>query len=330
MDLFRNFSEFKCLSTEDQDLRLQWEKWKRSFLYVVKVSKEKDPDQLKSLLLAAGGPELQEVFANIPGADVEASETIDPYKVALEKLDEFFAPKRHEAFERYVFKTMEPKADEPIEKFMVRVQQQAEKCNFGETKTESRDIEIMDQVILKASPELREKLLEKETLTLEILKKTIITYQAVKKQAKGMTSKGNKEGENATIADTVNKVRVQAKQYHPNCTRCGKSGHDNKDPSCPAIGKECRKCGRKDHFFNQCRTARSRITLKRKAEDQRGDFKRARVRAIDEEKGQTEEEVEESSSFIFNIGDAEEHIWCKVGGVLIEMIIHGKKSLPGW
>lgn len=46
-----------------------------------------------------------EVFASLPGADLEEdkAKNIDPFKVAIEKLDEYFSPKQHEAFERNSF-----------------------------------------------------------------------------------------------------------------------------------------------------------------------------------------------------------------------------------
>ena len=37
------------------------------------------------------------------------------------------------------------------------------------------------------------------------------------------------------------------------CYRCGKLGHFGRDPSCPARGKTCRKCGGKNHFAVVCK-----------------------------------------------------------------------------
>ncbi|XP_062557899.1 uncharacterized protein K02A2.6-like [Armigeres subalbatus] len=75
------------------------------------------------------GPDLQEVFASIPGADVteDKEKNIDPYSVAIQKLDTYFSPKQHETFERNVFWTLKPSHDETLEKFMLRCQDQA-KC----------------------------------------------------------------------------------------------------------------------------------------------------------------------------------------------------------
>ena len=46
---------------------------------------------------------------------------IDPYAVAIEKLDEYFAPQRHEAHERFLFWDMKPEPEESIDKFLFRV-----------------------------------------------------------------------------------------------------------------------------------------------------------------------------------------------------------------
>ena len=40
------------------------------------------------------------------------------------------------------------------------------------------------------------------------------------------------------------------------CYRCGAKDHYSRDPHCPAIGKECSKCHKRDHFAKVCKTKR--------------------------------------------------------------------------
>ena len=39
------------------------------------------------------------------------------------------------------------------------------------------------------------------------------------------------------------------------CFCCGLSGHKAKDPSCPANGKSCNKCGKPGHFGRVCKSS---------------------------------------------------------------------------
>ena len=40
------------------------------------------------------------------------------------------------------------------------------------------------------------------------------------------------------------------------CYRCGAKDHYCRDPQCPAMGRECSKCHKKDHFAKVCKTKR--------------------------------------------------------------------------
>ena len=52
------------------------------------------------------------------------------------------------------------------------------------------------------------------------------------------------------------------------CNRCGRTGHSERDRSCPALGKACNKCGPLGHFAACCR---SKVEKKRPGEKQCSD-----------------------------------------------------------
>lgn len=161
---------FKFKALPRNEVRSEWIKYKRHFMYVVSSTGERDRTRIKNIFLAKAEPDLQEVFSTIPGADVEGSRTVDPFEVAIEKLDNYFAPKQHETFERNVFWTLRPSAGESLEKFTIRCTDQASKCNFGSTVGESRAISVIDKVILFAPSDLKEKLLQVEDLNIDEMK----------------------------------------------------------------------------------------------------------------------------------------------------------------
>ncbi|XP_055590210.1 uncharacterized protein K02A2.6-like [Uranotaenia lowii] len=300
-------------------VRYEWIKYKRNFDFIVAASGETDKTRIKNIFLARAGPDLQEVFASIPGADVaeNGNEGIDPYAVAIQHLDAYFSPKQHETFERNVFWTLKPNPEETIGKFMLRCQDQASKCNFGSTAQESRAISVIDKVILFAPNDLKEQLLQKDALDIDQVAKIVSSYESVKHQAQlmNMSSSGASESFriNSDERSSINQIRFPS---FNECRRCGNDKHRANDLKCPARKKECGKCKRMGHYAVKCRTP----TTKRKfAEENRpgpsNRFKRYRINEIESDRER------ESRSFIFNINDGGELLWLKLGGVTLQLLI---------
>lgn len=104
---------FDCVG-ETSSLATRWEKWKRGLNIYLQTTGITEAAKKRATLLHTGGLALQDVYFNIPGAHIEASESVDVYNVAIEKLNEYFAPKQSNLFERHVFRLMN---QEPGEKF---------------------------------------------------------------------------------------------------------------------------------------------------------------------------------------------------------------------
>lgn len=309
---------FKFKALPRNIVRNEWIKYKRNFEYIIAASGETDKTRIKNLFLARAGPDLQEVFASIPGADVaeDKEEGVDPYAVAMQKLDAYFSPKQHETFERNVFWTLKPNPEETLEKFMLRCQDLANKCNFGSTAMESKAISVIDKIILFAPSDLKEQLLHRDSLEIDEVAKIVGSYESVKHQARLMNfgPSGLVEPvDMATAANNINKIRnISIKE----CMRCGKRDHFANDQNCPARGKECIKCRRIGHFAARCRTpaTKRRYTEEPKPGSSKG-FKRQRIHEIG-----TDDERKDRS-FIFNINDGGEFLWLKLGGVTLQLLI---------
>lgn len=299
-----------------------------------------DGSMKKIQLLAMGGLELQSVFDGIPGADEDSEQSENPYETAKAKLDNHFSPKHHECFERYLFWSMLPEEEEPIEKFLERIQQRAEKCVFGKSDLDSRQIAVVDKIIQQASTDLREKLLERENLTLDECVKVINAHQAVKYQASKMNGK--------SCSTTVDVQRMYVgsnrgnfrrpesfKPVGPRCTKCGYSQHRIGE-NCPAMNQICMRCQRKGHFKSVCRTSTSGAVetpgpsrVKRPFPSSSATrpvsvFKKPRnVMHIESEVNTSKgNDSDEEELPVYNIIETnDELIQCNVGGVNIEMLI---------
>lgn len=320
---FANLPAFSCSGVAMLERRVIWERWKRAFLISCDASTAvvKDSATKRSLLLAHGGMELQDIYYNIPGTDVESPDDTDPLKLALKRLDEYFAPQRHDTHERFLFHKMTPEPQEPLEKFLMRTQVQARKCNFGKDATESQNIAVIDKVLQLAPKELREKLLQEAELTLENLIKKVNAFQAARNASEQMMPSHVSGGEK------VNKVTIS----RDNCSSCGffhpASG------KCPAAGKTCNRCGKRNHFKSVCKSTgqgsssgnwqirtNSPQVNKRPAPLSYNEPrfpKRGRIHALQDE---TEEEAE-YIDMILSPEDTDEYVWAEVAGVKIRMQI---------
>ena len=112
----------------------------------------------KALLLHCAGMEVQEVFETLTDPDAPAGEDDDAYKAAPRTLDAYFTPQVNVPYERHIFRPMKQEEHDTVDQFVVRLSNQAARCEFGATKNE----QIRDQIIDKCkSTELRRKLLVK-------------------------------------------------------------------------------------------------------------------------------------------------------------------------
>lgn len=201
-----NISPFKFNHLPETQTRIEWMRWKRNFEVIVAASDEKNSTKIKNILLAKGGLELQDLFYSIEGADVveDIEKGVDPYHLA--KLDGHFTPKQHDSFDRNEFCKLSPSITnegkrETLGKFLMRCADQARRCNFGKTETESRELRIIDKVIYHAPAELREKLLQKEKLNLAQLTRIVNSFESIKLQSKAIEN--TRFGDSSTLTGLI-------------------------------------------------------------------------------------------------------------------------------
>lgn len=295
-------------------ISVRWERWKRSLNIYLEAAGIDTEAKKRASLLHFGGAELQEVFYNIPGANATEGEL---FNIAVEKLDNYFAPKQSKVYERHLFRLLKQEQDEKFEKFLVRLRLQAKKCQFSGNEDEH----IIDQITEKGkTEELRKKILKTgDKITLDEITSVANTLEAIDRQ---LGNFGTKPAE----SQSINRVGTETwKEKQPKkrleCSRCGSFKHLARDDNCPAKRKTCLKCGILGHFRNQCRTKQ---TQKRKLEEgespnSHGIKKRSR----------TTNNIEETANictdgrkvdYIFNI-ENDAKVTCNIGGTNVDMLI---------
>lgn len=285
----------------------QWQAWKERFQNFRLASKlYKDDDQVQiAALLYSMGPEADKILKSF-SLTAEERENFD---TVLQKFSEYFVPERNIIHTRAQFHKRNQKQLESIEEYVRSLYDMAEHANFP-----NRDECIRDRLVLGVlDKELSEKLQLKSDLTLkdaitiarqnELVKKELeeqrklgqATYNAVDRiHWRRGTSKGK-------FSPPV--YQQKAKQSHSkttgNCSKCGTSHPPGK---CPAWGKDCLNCGKKNHYARMCRSKPHRTT-KQKA-----------VHQVDVDLDHVQSELETQNFFVDTVKESVNTVnsapWC--------------------
>lgn len=264
------------------------------------------------------------------------------YEKAITKLNQFFEPKQNISFERHIFRQLKQKENERIDMFMMRLREQAERCDFGQQLDEN----IRDQITSGClSDILRRKILERGNEQLENIIKIARILEIVTKQQKsfGKSDVNQPDTHNRTNESDVCKIEAKSRfpmrqkaiatGFNGECGRCGLKGHKAVDEKCPAKGKTCNSCGRKDHFSRKCflrgnpaqkNNFNKRKTETRNDEDPQNKIKRESVRLVATEAKDSTESIIDDYDDVFAIdsGIADDNkIWCKIGDIECEVIV---------
>jgi hypothetical protein len=288
---------------------LLWREWKRNFQLYIESKDITDDHRKLSRLLFRAGVEVQKIYdqERVKSLEEESSdgEIISEYLEALRLLDRVFLKQNNEPFQRSIFRRMEQRTDETLAAFLVRLREQAQFCNFGDT--EAVEKALKDQIISAGkSDKLRREMLKKERSLREVLQLA---------QSLENVEQFEKANKRKLEPISVNEVEDKPKKYFPErqgperklkglCWACNRPGHVKGDTSCPAKGKRCMKCNRIGHFSVACKAARkSQRSVQR-------------VRAVE---GEDEQELQ--SEYVFQVGNGKKTMKCQVGGVEIEVLV---------
>ncbi|CAH2089953.1 unnamed protein product [Euphydryas editha] len=306
--------KFEC-GGEAGSVGARWERWKRSLNIYLEAADVTTSSKKRASLLHWGGQELQEILFNIPGGYVTADENVDVFNVAITKLDEYFAPKQNKRYERHLFRQIKQEENEKFEKYLVRLRQQALKCQFTDVEDN-----LIDQIIEKcSSDELRKKILRAgETITLTDVITEANTLEVVERQL----SDFNRENKD----QTVNKIdtQVEKKTFINNrkkeCFRCGSWNHLASDVKCPAKGKTCNKCKKMGHFQSQCRGIGQKRSYEDNKLEKNIDAKKTKKSYQKKEDIRQTNAIEDKIDYVFNVLN-NDTLTCLVGGTQVQMLI---------
>ena len=242
-----NFPSFD--TDEILTLAPRWNTYKKRFELLCSAIGVTDNKQKLSMLLTLIGDGSYEIYENItPTPELSYTEVITLF-------DEHFKPQLNESYETYLFNQMRQKEEETIHQYYVRLREQAKKCNFHDM-----DKNIKQQIELSTTDgKLRKFSFRNPTKTLHQL-------LAEGKVMEDIAIQTLRLEKSVISSQDVNAVKKSTKRFGKNnfsprgmsksntnkCFRC--DGAYPHQQTCPAIGKECKKCKKTGHFARCCKT----------------------------------------------------------------------------
>lgn len=342
-----------------------WKNWVRSFEIYAQAMLINQPNQKLQWLLHCAGPKVQKVYYSLPEqTEKEEEDEVETksrgplaagyvkfdanvYDDVIHKLNRFFEPKQNVSYERHVFRQLKQKSNERIDMFLMRLREQAERCDFGDQADEN----IRDQITTGcASDLLRRKMLERGDKPLAKLIQMAQTLEVVHQQQLSLGKQSAPHNDtNRPEANQSDVCKIDVKpRFAPSrnmsgsfegvCGRCGFKGHKAMDAKCPAKGKNCNSCGRKDHFARKCfmknkpmNRSHGMGNRKRPHDGDRSDepkhkIKPEAVQLVESHVTDQTQAVEDEFEDLFCIesnpaNNNNNKIWCTIGGIEVEVIV---------
>lgn len=243
---------------KDGNLAEGWKKFIREFEQFLEATERTsaDPKVKTAVLLRVIGPRGNDIYENF---DFGSDDRKDYTKV-IPKFEEFCAPQEETFISRHRLLCMKQEGLS-MEEFETKLRTQARFCKLG-TLTEDLICHAFVEGVDNKS--LRDKLLMKaceQELKLSAAIKLAREFTAAKAHMKELGEESQETVhrlyERKQHSEGSHGRPTSKDQYRErNDTRkfqCGFCGLDHKKGNCPAYGKECSFCHRKNHFERVCR-----------------------------------------------------------------------------
>jgi hypothetical protein len=255
----------------------RWEKWVSRLENFILAKGITSDNRKKGMLLHYAG---EDVFELSDSLGVVATTSFDDTKTML---TDYFVPQRNTEYEVFMFRQATQLPNETLDQFHTKLKQLAKNCEFHNT-----DREIKSQIIQKCQlGKVRDKGLREANISLIDLLKFGRTLEATALQCKAMSGPTtaspapvNKFTAKPQTSDSPykrggkpkpkpsNKDRQSEPPAADKCGGCGSGKHKRRHLECPAWGKTCFKCQKKNHYGSVCRKADNNFIQQGTASDQ--------------------------------------------------------------
>ena len=220
----------------DCNVSEQWKSFKRAwelFALATQLDSKPEPVQVATFLTVCG-PQAQRIFATLTFQDNEK----DRLAPLIQKFDEYCEPRKNIIVNRYMFNARQQTPQESASEYITVLKSLLQNCDYPAAL---EDELLRDRLVCGIrNASLREKLLQTDNLTLKKVHHAITAVEVTGQQVKLLS-------QSQETVDAVAKHQTS----NENCTACP---YRHPKGQCPAKGKKCVKCQKKNHFAAKCRT----------------------------------------------------------------------------
>jgi hypothetical protein len=172
----------------------------------------------------------------------------------LAKFEAYCQPRRNIPFERYRFNRRAQEPGETYDHYRTSLGKIAESCDFASI---TPDEILRDRLVFGIrDPKTRERLLREGDLTLKRTDEICHAAESMAAQLKVVEDSSTGTGV-STVEPEKRTWQEKTKQQDsgpptkPQCQNCGRRHDLRRRESCPAFGKTCNKCQKRNHFAVQ-------------------------------------------------------------------------------
>lgn len=185
----------------------------------------------------------------------------------FKKFDDYCKPKRNLIVERHKFNTRRQNPGEAVDHYITELKTLAASCEYGNL---TNDLITSQLVAGIQSDKIRDRLLrEGSGLTLEKTIDICRSHEVTQEQMKLFHGECEVDSVNKRHSGQNNRARhssmtsdrnsrskqvQEGRTERSNVVACRNCGRNHEARRCPAYGKECYRCQKKNHFGKMCRS----------------------------------------------------------------------------
>jgi hypothetical protein len=181
----------------------------------------------------------------------------------FKKFEDYCKPKRNLIVEQRKFNTRRQNLGEPVDHYITDLKTLAALCEYGNLVNDLITSQLVAGIQLD---KVRDRLLrEGSELSLDKAVNICRSHEVTQKQMKlfhgecevdtvNKRRTDNRASQSSAAGEKVfrNKQDKDEKTERPNVLACRNCGRNHEARKCPAYGKECHKCQKKNHFAKMC------------------------------------------------------------------------------
>ncbi|XP_064458840.1 uncharacterized protein K02A2.6-like [Ornithodoros turicata] len=227
------------------DLWKAWKLWKGEFrLFSTATNLKAQPKEVQAATFLVILGEEGRKICNTLQFETEADR--DDVDKLIQKLEEHCKPTLNLTYHEFLFGSRNQKEGERFDEWLTELRILAASCEFGTLEKRM----LRSRIILGVRDKKLQQRLISENPSCEKVIETCRMRELSKQQF-----------------DDIQKEKDEVKEVHAVTKRtrtCSKCGYTHDKDACPAQGKECKSCGKLNHFASVCRSKGQRKKYRRK------------------------------------------------------------------